>query len=70
MTRPWRIEYKGALYHVLSRGIEWRNIVTGDNDRSAFLEIVGRMCERYGIEMYGHVFMDNHYHLILHRKII
>ena len=32
MARAWRIEYEGALYHVLSRGNERQNIVTDDND--------------------------------------
>jgi len=32
MSRPWRIEYKGALYHVFSRGNEQRDIFYDDND--------------------------------------
>ena len=31
MSRPWRIEYEGALYHVLSRGNEQRDIFYDDN---------------------------------------
>jgi len=33
MSRPWRIEYEGALYHVLSRGNDKRDIFYEDNDR-------------------------------------
>ncbi len=32
MARPLRIEFKGALYHILSRGNERRNIFFGDDD--------------------------------------
>ena len=38
MARAWRIEYEGALYHVLSRGNERCNIVVDDKDRNLFLD--------------------------------
>ena len=37
MARAWRIEYEGALYHVLSRGNERRDIFLDDDDRTLFL---------------------------------
>jgi putative transposase len=43
MARAWRIEYEGALYHVLSRGNEKRDIVTTDDDRRLFLDTAGEM---------------------------
>ena len=36
MARAWRIEYEGALYHVLSRGNERQHIVANDDDRNLF----------------------------------
>jgi len=68
MARQWRIEYEGALYHVLSRGNEGRNIVIDNHDRTLFLEKLGRMCERYDVEVYAYVLMDNHYHLVLRTR--
>ncbi|MCX5895503.1 MAG: transposase [Proteobacteria bacterium] len=65
MTRQWRIEYPGALYHVLSRGNEQRSIVLDDEDRRQFLSLVGKMCERFSMEVFAYVLMDNHYHLLL-----
>ena len=41
MSRPWRIEYEGALYHLLSRGNERNDIFIDDKDRSGFFEAVG-----------------------------
>ena len=64
MSRAWRIEYEGALYHVLSRGNEKQNIVTNDDDRKLFLATVGEMGERFEIDIYAYVLMDNHYHLL------
>jgi putative transposase len=65
MTRQWRIGYEGALYHVLSRGNEGRDIFADDNDRKVFVELLGRMCHRFSIELYAYVLMNNHFHLLL-----
>jgi len=37
LARPWRIQYGGAYYHVLSRGNEGRSIFFDDGDRKLFL---------------------------------
>lgn len=65
MARAWRIEFDGALYHVLSRGNEQRDIFLDDQDRTRFLETVGEMSERYEIDIFAYVLMSNHYHLLL-----
>ena len=65
MTRQWRIEYEGALYHVLSRGNEGRSIVEDNQDRISFLNILGRMHERFDIDILAYVLMNNHYHLVV-----
>ena len=64
MARAWRIEYEGALYHVLSRGNERQDIVINDDDRKLFLATVGEMGERFEIAIFAYVLMDNHYHLL------
>ena len=65
MARAWRIEYEGALYHVLSRGNEKQDIVISDDDRRLFLYTAGEMRERFEIDIFAYVLMDNHYHLLL-----
>ena len=37
MARPLRIQFAGALHHVMSRGNERRPIVRDDRDRQRFL---------------------------------
>jgi REP element-mobilizing transposase RayT len=64
MARAWRIEYEGALYHVLSRGNEKQDIVINDDDRKLFLDTAGEMGERFEIDLFAYVLMDNHYHLL------
>jgi REP element-mobilizing transposase RayT len=64
MARAWRIEYEGALYHVLSRGNEQSPIFVDNDDRLLFLETLGEMSERFEIDIFAFVLMDNPYHLL------
>jgi REP element-mobilizing transposase RayT len=68
MTRAWRIEYEGALYHVLSRGNEKRPIVFDDRDRKMFIDTIKQMSERFEIDVFAYVLMDNHYHLLIRTR--
>ncbi len=65
MGRPLRIEYPGALYHVISRGNEKRRLFDDDSDRVKFLRILEDYHERYGILIHSYVLMNNHYHLVI-----
>jgi putative transposase len=65
MSRAWRIEFDGAIYHVLSRGNEQRDIFTDDEDRLLFLKLMGEMADRFNIKIYAYVLMSNHYHMLL-----
>jgi len=65
MARPWRIEFEGALYHILSRGNQGQDIFSSDVDRHLFLDTLGEMADRYDIDLFAYVLMDNHYHLLL-----
>jgi putative transposase len=65
MSRSWRIEYEGALYHLLSRGNERKDIFDDDRDRVIFLDTVGEMSERFEMSVYAYVLMGSHYHLMV-----
>ncbi len=65
MARPLRIEYAGALYHVTSRGDRQEAIFEDDQDRQAFLNILGQVVSRYGWRCHAYCLMGNHYHLMI-----
>jgi putative transposase len=65
MARPLRIEYAGALYHVISRGNEQRPIVTDDADRRRRLDWLRRTVETYGWRLHAFALMSNHEHLFV-----
>jgi REP element-mobilizing transposase RayT len=65
MPRKPRIEYPGAVYHVISRGNRQDVIVRDDHDRRRFVETMGEVCERMGWRLHAWVLMPNHYHWLL-----
>jgi REP-associated tyrosine transposase len=65
MSRPLRIEFDGALYHVTSRGDRQEPIYEDDQDRRAFLEVLGSVVERFRWICHAYCLMGNHYHLVI-----
>lgn len=65
MARQWRIQYEGAIYHVMSRGIERGTIFLTDEDYLRFLECIEKAIERFRLDIFAFVLMGNHYHLLL-----
>lgn len=65
MARQLRIEYAGAIYHVLSRGNGGQDIFRSNDDRYLFLDLLGKLAVRFNIEVHGYVLMGDHYHLLL-----
>jgi REP element-mobilizing transposase RayT len=61
MSKAWRIEYEGALYHQLSRGNERSDIFIDDDDRKGFLDAIEQMSERFEIDVFAYVLMSNQY---------
>jgi putative transposase len=68
MSRPLRIEYPGALYHVTSRGDRREPIYRDDADRITQLDILGQTMERFDAQALAYCLMGNHYHLVLHTR--
>ena len=65
MPRQVRIEFPGAMYHVMARGDRREEIVRDDEDRRTFLRTLGEASERAGFRVHAWVLMSNHYHLLI-----
>ena len=48
MPRKLRIQYPGAVYHVMNRGDRRENIFVDEKDREKFLETLGQTSEKTG----------------------
>ena len=65
MSRPIRIEYPGAVYHVTDRGNNKQDIFIHDSDRITFLSQLELVLKIYNWICHGYCLMDNHYHLLI-----
>lgn len=65
MSRPLRIEYPNAYYHVMNRGLNRQSIFLNDDDYDIFLETVKETAHLFGIKIISFALMPNHYHLLL-----
>ncbi|WP_299074179.1 transposase [uncultured Paraglaciecola sp.] len=65
MSRPLRLEFAGALYHVTSRGNDKKKIYFQDTDFKLFLKILNDACEQFNWIIHAYCLMTNHYHLLV-----
>ena len=65
MPRQIRIEYPGAIYHVLSRGDRREPIFLDEGDRHDFLKTLAEACAKTGFLVQAYCLMRNHFHLVV-----
>jgi putative transposase len=65
MARQLRVQYPGAIYHVLSRGDRREPIFKDDKDRRRFLETLGETCAKTGWQVHAYCLLANHFHLVV-----
>jgi REP element-mobilizing transposase RayT len=65
MARKLRIQYEGAIYHIMNRGDHREDIFLGDNDRELFLETLAQTCARTDWQIHAWCLMRNHFHLVV-----
>ncbi|RLA44005.1 MAG: addiction module toxin RelE [Gammaproteobacteria bacterium] len=65
MASPLRLEYAGAIYHVTSRGDRREDIYLDEDNRAAWLDVLGTVCHRFNWVIHGYCQMTNHYHLLV-----
>jgi len=65
MPRKLRVEFPGAIYHVVSRGDRREDIFKDEVDRQDFLKTLAEACQKTGFEVHAYCLMRNHFHLVL-----
>lgn len=65
MSRPLRIEFPDALYHVTARGDRREDIFEDDQDRQMFLSTLEQVITQFNWVCHAWCLMDNHYHLLI-----
>ena len=65
MSRPLRLEYPHAIYHVTARGNARAAIFLDDDDRDIYLMVLTDCILRFGWICHAYCLMDNHYHLMI-----
>lgn len=65
MSRPLRIEFPGAWYHIMNRGRRAEDVFTDANDYRFFLELLKESSELWNVRISAFCLMPNHYHLLM-----
>ncbi len=65
MSRPLRIEYPDAWYHIMNRGRRSEPVFLKTKDYLMFLDLLKQCKELWGINIGAYCLMTNHYHLLI-----
>ena len=65
MARKLRLQYEGAIYHLMSRGDRGEAIFRDDLDRRMFLKTLAEACEKTDWQVHAWCLMKNHFHVVL-----
>ena len=65
MARKLRVEYPGAVYHVMNRGDRREAIFKDDKDRQVFMSTLAEACGKTGWQVQALCLMGNHFHLVV-----
>ena len=63
--REW---YKGAIYHVMNRGINHMDLYCDESDYEYFLVLLKSVKKQHPYELHAYCLMTNHYHMLLETK--
>ena len=64
MPRKLRVEYEGAIYHLMNLGDRRQPIFVDDQDRQLFLQTLGETCEKTRWLVHALCLMKNYFHLV------
>src|SRR5216117_134815 len=65
VARKLRVQYPGAIYHLMNRGDRREPIFKDDADRARFLETLGQCCTKTEWQVHAWCLRNNHFHLVI-----
>lgn len=68
MGRKPRLEYEGAIYHVIQRGNNKEYVFEHDDEKDYLINNLEQGKRSMGFCLFGYVVMGNHYHLLLQTR--
>lgn len=64
MARPLRLEFEGAIYHLLGRGNSRQRVFASERDQLEFVTLLEASSKRFDVAVLAFVLMGNHFHLM------
>ena len=65
MSRPLRIQYQDAWYHVMNKGRRGESVFLEKQDYSIFIELLKEVVDMYKVRVAAYCLILNHYHLLI-----
>ena len=65
MARKLRIQFPGAIYHIMNRGDRHEDIFRDDTDRESFLQTLADVCKKTTWQVHAFCLMPNHFHFVI-----
>ncbi len=65
MARPLRLDFPGAVHHVMARGHERSSVFRDDADRTHWMRLLGLVAGQGRWDVHAFCLMSNHYHLLV-----
>lgn len=64
VSRPLRVAFPGAFYHLTCRGNNREMVFLDEDDFESFCVVLEQVVDRFGFRVHGYCVMGNHYHLL------
>lgn len=65
MAKRVRVEYPGALYHVIQRGNNQEHVFERSENKKKLIDLLQKAVKVDGADLFAFVVMSNHYHLAI-----
>ncbi len=68
MPRPLRVDYPDAWHHVSNHGAREQVLFADDQDHRLFLDLLGDMSRRFGVEVHAYVLLPDQFQVLVRSR--